>query len=270
MSSERFSAAERLVTVKASPAAVAIHDRAAWVGLFAADGQINDPVGSRPHTGRAAIERFYDTFIAPNRIVFHVDHDLVCGMTVLRDLTIETTMATGVTLQVPMHLRYDLVEEAGALKIQRLYAHWELRPMMLQLLRCGLVGLWTSLKLGPQMLRHQGLGGVIGFAQGFAGVGETGKRRAAEFLAAISRGDTATAEAELVPGAMLEWPCGTALPVWQFAARARGLRGSKLLAAGRSVTATVMLADASARGVALFRFDAADPRISGVQVFIAT
>src|SRR5690349_8133285 len=113
---------ERLVAyVAQSPKLCAAHDRAGWVGLFAADAEVNDPIGSRPHAGREAIERFYDTFIAPNHLSFAVEHDVVCGMTVMRDLDIRTTMSTGLQLSVPMHLRYELVEQQGELKIRRLY-----------------------------------------------------------------------------------------------------------------------------------------------------
>jgi hypothetical protein len=261
------SADELLAVAKASPAAVAIHDRAAWVGLYSTDGQVNDPVGSRPHVGREAIERFYDTFIAPNTIVFHVDRDIVCGMTVVRDLTIETIMSTGVKMMVPMHLRYDIVEEAGRLKIQRLYAHWELLPMILQLLGKGPKGIWTSLKLGLQMMRHLGIGGAMGFAQGFAGVGNTGKHRVTAFLTAISQGDADIAKRQLAGGAVMEWPFGKKLPLTQFAQEARGIQWSKLLVAGRTVTATVLLGT-SVRGVALFRFGSGEDRISEVQVFV--
>ena len=44
-----------LATVERSPAATAAHDKAAWVGLFSADGRVEDPVGSRPHIGHRAI-----------------------------------------------------------------------------------------------------------------------------------------------------------------------------------------------------------------------
>ncbi|WP_369669948.1 nuclear transport factor 2 family protein, partial [Enterococcus faecium] len=75
-----------MAVVEGSPKAVGAHDRSTWVALFAGDGQVNDPVGSRPHNGQAAIESFYDTFIAPNSITFHVERDIVCGRTVWRDL----------------------------------------------------------------------------------------------------------------------------------------------------------------------------------------
>src|SRR6185312_15118959 len=83
-----------LATVERSPAAAADHDRAAWVGLFATDGQVEDPVGSRPHVGREQIGRFYDTFIGPRDITFHRDLDIVRGTTVIRDLLLEVAMGS--------------------------------------------------------------------------------------------------------------------------------------------------------------------------------
>ncbi len=94
---------ELLATVARSPAAVAAGDRAAWVSIFAHFNIVEDPVGSRPHHSgifdakagkrcQAPLERFFDTFIAPNDIRFHVDRDIVCENHVVRDLTIEISM----------------------------------------------------------------------------------------------------------------------------------------------------------------------------------
>jgi hypothetical protein len=227
---------------------------------------VNDPVGSRPHRGRAAIEKFYDTFIAPNTIVFRVEKDIVCGMSVVRDLTVQTTMSTGVTLQVPMHLRYDLVQENGQLKIRRLGAHWELPFMIGQLLRTGLKGIWTSLKLGPQLIARQGLGGMIGFMRGFLGVGRAGKRTAQAFLSAASRGDRAAFANLLAASAGLEWPAGNTNSLDEFLERARGLRWSKVMAAGNTVTATITTA--TGRGVGLLEFQGGSDCISHLQIYI--
>eukprot|EP01133_Synstelium_polycarpum_P026847 gene26847-32313_t len=103
-----------MAVVEGSPKAVGAHDRSTWVALFAGDGQVNDPVGSRPHNGQAAIESFYDT--------------------------LATEMSTGVVLDVPMHLRYDLVGEPDSLRIGTLYAHWELATMLSQLATAGVAG----------------------------------------------------------------------------------------------------------------------------------
>lgn len=255
-----------IAAVKQSPALVAVHDRARWCGLYAVDGQINDPVGSRPHDGRAAIERFYDTFIAPNTLVFHVEQDIVCGMSVVRDLSIQTLMPTGVTLSVPMHLRYDLIEEGGVLKIRRLYAHWELPFMIAQLLKTGFKGIWTSIKLGPQLIAHQGVGGMLGFLRGFSGSGRAGKRAAQTFLNAMQRDDVTAM------GACLDARCELEMPAYQVVsspaliAALHGVQWRKMIAAGNCVTATLQQADR--RGVAFFRFDRGPRQISNVQIFI--
>ncbi len=257
------SRAELLATVERSPAAVGIHDRAAWVDLFAADAEVNDPVGSRPHQGRAAIERFYDTFIAPNTITFHVDEDVVCGMSVVRDLTVETVMSSGARLNIPMHLRYDLVDVAGTMHVQRLYAHWELPSMIIQLTRAGRRGIAASARLAPQLLANQGVGGAVGFMRGFARVGRSGTRAVEAFLDAAQCGDSA--QELLEAGALLKFPVGTTLPIDEFGARLRGLRWGKLIAAGRYVSATVERGES--RGVAFFEFGRRGSKIARVQFF---
>ena len=255
-----------IALVRRSPELCAAHDRAGWVGLFAADGQVNDPVGSKPHEGRAAIERFYDTFIAPNALSFAVEHDVVCGMSVMRDLSIDTVMATGARLSVPMHLRYDLIEEDGALKIRRICAHWELPGMMLQLLKLGLRGLWTSIVLTPRLIRHQGLSGLLGFMHGLFGSGRAGKRAAEAFFAAARRGDSTAAGACLTSDCALEVPTGTRVALLELVPGLRELQWRKLIGAGNYASATVQIGPR--RGVALFRFDQGPRQISSLQIFI--
>ena len=114
--------ADMLAAVERSPEAAGAHDRDGWVALFAPDGRIEDPVGSRPHVGRAQIARFYDTFIGPRDIKFHRDLDIVVGTTVLRDLELEAAMSSAVTLYIPAFLRYDLRETNGEWKIGELRA----------------------------------------------------------------------------------------------------------------------------------------------------
>ncbi|KAA1432908.1 nuclear transport factor 2 family protein [Mycolicibacter arupensis] len=260
-----------LEAAEQSPKAVAVHDKAAWVGLFAADGQVNDPVGSTPHIGAAAIGRFFDTFIAPNTIEFDVDNDVVAGMSVLRDLTVHTTMSTGVTMHIPMHLRYDMVSEGpeGSLKIQRLFAHWELQKMVGQLLGSGGRGLLASIILGPQLLRHQGLSGCAGFMRGLSGVRKRGKQRVLELVAALGRSDSAAVASLLTPTATLSPDGVTEIAVAEFVSTARHLEVEKLIAAGRTVTATVRLD--GKRGVGLFEFSdnaASAGTISAVRLYI--
>ncbi|WP_067701724.1 nuclear transport factor 2 family protein [Nocardia jejuensis] len=260
------TAAELLATVEASPRAVGAHDRTAWVDLFAGNGSVEDPVGSRPHVGRAAIERFYDTFIGPNGIAFDVANDVVCGTTVFRDLTIATTMSTGVTLHVPMHLRYDLAEVEGTLKIVALRAHWELAGMIGQLLGSGVGGLVAGAKLGPQLIGNQGIGGALGFMQGLRGVGAAGRRAAGSLLDAVGRGEVPAMRSALAPVPRLGWGTDGVMSLEDFTTRAKGLRWSKPIAGGRTVTATVDTRDG--RGVAQLDFTDRGTRVESVRIFV--
>ena len=163
--------AHLLAAVERSPQAAAVHDRAAWVGLFTADGRIEDPVGSRPHVGNAEIGRFYDTFIGPRDIKFHRDLDIVFGAVVLRDLELEVAMGPSVTMFIPAFLRYDLREANGEWQIAALRAYWELPAMMLQFLRTGSAAVSPGLQLSRNLLGNQGLKGAAGFMTGFRRVG---------------------------------------------------------------------------------------------------
>ena len=87
-----FTRSDALATAERSPAAAGARDRDGWVGLFTADGRVEDPVGSQPHRGVAAIGRFFDTFIAPRDITYRPDADIVTGSTVVRDGELDITM----------------------------------------------------------------------------------------------------------------------------------------------------------------------------------
>ena len=237
-----FSDQEKLALVKASPEAVAQHDKTAWLNLFTTDALVNDPVGSKPHVGHAQIGRFYDSFIAPNKITFAPEHDTVCGDTVVRDLTIVTILLTGLTVPVATHIRYELKEEAGQLKIHRLYAHWQLTPMVLKTLGSGFIGLRSYAKLSVRMLKCQGLGGVMGFMRGFSGGGRRRRKTAENFLSRLAQADVATVQALLAPNAELQNPPGITQPLSELAGHMRGLTWRKVIAGGGKVTASVELA----------------------------
>ncbi|MEU4342890.1 nuclear transport factor 2 family protein [Nocardia sp. NPDC023852] len=262
------SAAALLTAVAASPRAVAAHDRSAWVDLFAAEAEVNDPVGSRPHIGRRAIERFYDTFIGPNTIAFRVERDVVCPPTVLRDLTIVITMSTGATVYVPMHLRYRLIEEDGVWRIADLAAHWELAAMIWQLLRTGAPGLGAALKLGPQLIANQGIGGMIGMMRAFRSVGRTGKRMTTRVFAAAASTNPLRVRDLLGDRAEIELPAGTPVSVEQFTRRIRNMRWSKVIAAGRTVTASIRLGDT--HGVAVVEFATGATHITALRFYLDT
>lgn len=259
-------AEDLLSAVRASPRAVAAHDKNTWVNLFGPDAAVNDPVGSRPHIGRAAIGRFYDTFIGPNAIAFDVRRDLVADHTVLRDLHISTTMSTGATVRVPMHLRYDLAEVDGRWRIARLAAHWELAPMIGQLLRTGPAGIGAACKLGPQLLINQGMGGALGMMKALSSVGRKGKRVVRDLVAALSAADLEQVHVIVDDQAVLEAPAGARVSVEEFTHRVREMRWEKFIAAGRTVSASVDLD--GAHGIAMVDFAPRGTKITAITVYL--
>lgn len=170
-----------LEVVHASPRAVGAHDRAGWIGLFADDYVIEDPVGSRPVRGDG-IGPFWDTFVAPNDVVFEVHRDWSDGMSVVRDVTVVTTLATGVQVHTPAHLLYELVETDAGLRVRRMAAHWEPLPVFAQLMRPRLAHVRSMLSMGVRMLRHLGPGGTAAFVGSVRSVGRRGKRAVVDHL----------------------------------------------------------------------------------------
>ncbi len=259
--------AARAVLIEAvdrSPTATAAHDRAGWVGLFTADGRVEDPVGSRPHLGAVQIGRFYDTFIAPRAIVFHRDADIVCGSTVIRDVVLEVGMGPSVRMRIPAVLRYDLRDVAGEWRIARLRAYWELPAMVLQFLGNGPPAGRQAVQLTRALLRNQGLRGSAGFVAGFRGARFRGKRTVRGLLDAIAGGDELRAWRSLAPGAEITRADRTPLKFSTFGAELDGaLDGrvpTKLIAAGSFVTVSlpgpaprVLIAELTGGGTAISR-----------------
>ncbi len=232
-----FTRDELLATVELSPQAAGAHDRQGWVGLFAAGGQVEDPVGSRPHRGPVQIERFYETFIAPRDITFHRDVDIVAGSTVIRDLELEVVMSPSVRMRIPAYLRYALAGSAGKPGIAELQAHWELPSMIAQFARAGAGALPVGLRLAGALLRNQGLTGALGFAKGLSGVGRPGKRLIAGLLDDLCSGDAVAVQRRLGSNAVIclgdDAPLGTA----GLVERTAGASWRKLIASGSTLAA---------------------------------
>jgi len=227
-----FSRADMLAAVERSPAAAGAHNREGWVGLFASGGRVEDPVGSQPHRGRTAIRRFYDTFIGPRDIAFHRDVDIVVGSTVIRDLGLEVTMLSGLTMRIPAYLRYDLQNDAGELKIAALYAFWELPAMVGQFLGSGVRSLPAGLQLSKGLLTNQGLLGTVGFLRGFRGAGAQSKRRFAEFLADAAAGNEVAVRRRLTKKARITTGDDAPLSAGELLTRLAGARPRKLIGSG--------------------------------------
>jgi SnoaL-like domain len=228
-----------LAAVERSPAAAAAHDRAGWVGLFTADGRIDDPVGSRPHTGHAEIGRFYDTFIGPRDISFHRELDVVNGSAVIRDLDLEVVMGSAVTMTIPAFLRYDLREVDGEWKIATLRAYWELPSMMLQFLRNGASAVPATIQLSQGLIRNQRLRGTAGFAAGFRRVGARRKQLVDSWVNAVGRGDRLAAQRALASNATMTFGDDEVADIADLVALCPGARAPKLIAAGSTVAVSI-------------------------------
>lgn len=169
-----------IACVEQSPQAVAAQDRERWLSLFSADAVVEDPVGSRPNHNdgdreKGALARFYNCFIDGRKIDFHVHHDIVQHGKVMRDLDMVIHMSPSISLEVPMHLLYELSEENQTLKIKRLAAHWEQAPMSTQLVGKGIKAMPVLVANTWKMLRHLGISGTRGFMEGAKGAGDSGK-----------------------------------------------------------------------------------------------
>ncbi len=259
------SASELLAAVERSPRAAAAHDRQAWVRLFAHDGAVEDPVGSRPHTGPTEIGRFYDTFIGPRDIVFHRDLDVARGTSVIRDLTLEVAMGPAVTMMIPAVLRYDLRQVDDEWKIATLRAYWELPAMMRQFLQNGLSALPVGVQLSRGLIRNQRLRGTAGFVTGFRRAGARQKTVVDTFVNAVGRGDTFGALKALSADATITFGDDEAADLAELTARCPGAVTTKLIAAGRAVAASVV--STSHRGVLFAEAARRDSGIARVRYF---
>jgi hypothetical protein len=230
-----------LAAVERSPEATTARDRAAWVGLFSADGQVEDPVGSRPHVGHDAIERFYDTFIGPRTITFHRDADIVVGNTVVRDLELEVAMGQSVRMRIPAYLRYDLTSGPNSvgddLQIVRLQAFWELPAMIGQFARNGTNAVPAGLGLTSALLRNQGPGGAVGFLSGMRTGGRRAKRQVSAVLTDATGGDELAVKRRLVEQVQITQGDEVRIGLTEFTTALAGAQVQKVIAAGRFVVA---------------------------------
>ncbi len=233
-----FTRADVLSAAKRSLVAAGAHDRDGWVGLFTADGRVEDPVGSAPHRGHVAIGRFYDTFIGPRTIAHHPESDVVVGATVIRDLTLEIQMASALTMHVPTYIRYELRNEKDGLRIASLSAYWELPAMIAQFARGGLSAVPAGISLGRTMFANQGVTGSLGFVSGFRGLGSGGKALFGRFLDDACGGDEVGMR-RLVSDTPVTVGDTETVTSSDLVKHLSGGSWSKLVSSGRSVVARV-------------------------------
>ena len=114
-----------------SQAAVKSKDRAGWLGLFAPDAVVQDPIGPSPfdpagtgHRGPEAIATFYDTVIAPNDLItFEIENSYLCGDEVADVGVIRTVLPGGRHVAVVRGVYTYRSNGAGQLAALR--AFWE-------------------------------------------------------------------------------------------------------------------------------------------------
>ena len=109
-------------------------NREGWLGLYAEDAIIEDPIGVSPidpegkgHRGPAAREAFWDNFIAPANINIDILDSYAAGLEVANHVVISVTvdLGEGKALQHKVHgvSTYKVNEEG---KLLALRAYWEI------------------------------------------------------------------------------------------------------------------------------------------------
>jgi steroid delta-isomerase len=98
-------------------AAVADGDFATVAGLYADDANVEDPIGSDAHVGRAAIQAFYESVATPG-----LTAEMIGGVNVVGDVAAFhfRIIADGTTLVEPIDV---MTFDAGG-KITSMRAYW--------------------------------------------------------------------------------------------------------------------------------------------------
>lgn len=265
------------ILVNASPEAAARHDKEIWLSLFARQAVIEDPVGTAPHwrgngEGIGALERFYETFIAPNDITFHVHRDIIAGKTMIRDVTIEIVSHVGLTSRVHTYILYELTQEDGRLKIARLAAYWELFPMIKHVVGGGLPGIKMMINLSWRMLRIEGIVGVLGYMSGYKGIGHRGKDTVDHFVAAVNACAFESLEDLFDPGTTIDFPVNgltyspsSLSPVFDGSLNVTDLISAGMATAFRFETESK---NPPQNGIGLFEFHVKSKRIKRARIFM--
>lgn len=112
---------------------VRAHDKAGWLGLYAEDAIIEDPIGvsildpeGKGHRGAAAREAFWDNFIAPVEIDIEILHSYAAGLECANHIIITTNLpeSDGKRFQQKVQGIFTYhVNEAG--KLLSLRGYWE-------------------------------------------------------------------------------------------------------------------------------------------------
>jgi steroid delta-isomerase len=109
-------------------------DRESWLGMWAEDGVLEDPVGISPldpegrgHRGIDAITSFHDRVIIKSDLRFWIRHSYACGNECANVGTITAKGATGHVSRTELVMIYRLDAEG---RLASLRAFWEFDDML--------------------------------------------------------------------------------------------------------------------------------------------
>lgn len=246
--------------VRSSPEIAGKHDKEGWIGLYASDASVEDPVGTGAQVGPKAIGHFYDAFIARNDVNFSrvFQPDVVsnasacelsdCHAYVGRSVEITTTLSTGLVVKVDPVLIYEVVGTAEGLRIGALRTYWPLLAEFGQVTSQGALGVETLAVMSASLLENLGVGGSMYYAKGILGVGEKGEKMTNDLVDAVKANDTLAFSA-LLSKAEVEVPIGhpsSAAEAWRLLAGPGGLSVDRLHAASDFVGLAVTLPSGAA------------------------
>lgn len=185
--------------VNNSPKYVDIHDKKSWVGLFADDAFIQDPVGGltfrkdvfSDRFQQNRIEMFWDAFIAKNNIHFEIKNEIVSDLSVIRDAVVQAYLPkSNATVNTPAHLRYNLKVVDGQLRVKSLQAYWNFAAVAAETLGRGKLGLSIMKEQLANMNQGLGLKLELGhFLKGYiVGIHKIGPRRVRNMVTALNSG----------------------------------------------------------------------------------
>jgi hypothetical protein len=260
--------AARLAVAAASPDAANRRARAEWLGLYASDAEVHDPVGTpacrksaktRPATDKNDLELFYDTFIDGMKAL-HVDVklDVVVGDVVARDVTLRPTMAFGVRSEIPTRLLYELGREDGKLVVKWLGAYWDASQATQRTMSAGLRGKASMLVSSARMARFLGREWMQRYVAGTKrGARRPGREATLQVSNALRANDLAAARELTSNGLRIRVCEGEPLDLAAFMARGYELVLSEPIASGDVVTARCRAKDGGrvVEGLAFATFD---------------
>ncbi len=138
-----MSKAHPAVTASESSAKFAMaKDKESWLGLFAEDAFLADPVGKsmldpegKGHRGKEAIERFWDSVIAKANLTLDASQRIACDNTCVAVLRATNDLGGGIVTVVDMVGLYEVNEDG---KLSSLKVYWDFDKLLAQLKEQGI------------------------------------------------------------------------------------------------------------------------------------